>query len=234
MIKSGTTYRIISDHLGSPRLVINTADGSIAQRMDYDVWGNVTNDTNPGFQPFGFAGGIYDQHTQLTRFGARDYDAETGRWTVKDPIRFDAGDENIYAYAYNDPINYIDVTGLATVSGGVGGSFQYGGVGASGSISVGIDSDFNVCLQIQTCARLGPGVSAGAGFNLSAGQGNFCEGNSLTGGVFAEGGDGIFGSGSIDAGKGGVAGPLGLNLKGGIGGGAAVGAQSCVTRTICM
>ena len=39
-------------------------------------------DTNPGFQPFGFAGGIYDLHTGLVRFGARDYYPEAGRWTV--------------------------------------------------------------------------------------------------------------------------------------------------------
>jgi RHS repeat-associated protein len=84
--KGGVTYRIVSDHLGSPRLVINTTDGTVAQRMDYDEFGNVILDTNPGFQPFGFAGGLYDQHTGLTRFGARDYDAVTGRWTEKDPI----------------------------------------------------------------------------------------------------------------------------------------------------
>ena len=45
----------------------------IAQRMDYDEFGNVITDTHPGFQPFGFAGGLYDLHTRLTRFGARDY-----------------------------------------------------------------------------------------------------------------------------------------------------------------
>jgi len=56
--------------------------------MDYDEYGNVVNDTNRGFQPFGFAGGIYDLHSRLVRFGARDYDPKTGRWTVKDPILF--------------------------------------------------------------------------------------------------------------------------------------------------
>ena len=50
MIKGGWTYRIITDHLGSPRLVINTADGQMAQRMDYDEFGNVLLDSNPGFQ----------------------------------------------------------------------------------------------------------------------------------------------------------------------------------------
>ena len=111
--KSDGIYRIITDHLGSPRLVINVESGALAQRMDYDAFGNVLQDTNPGFQPFGFAGGIYDHHTKLTRFGARDYDAATGRWTGKDPLRFAAAETNLYAYAYNDPINFVDVNGLA-------------------------------------------------------------------------------------------------------------------------
>jgi len=111
MVKGGVTYRIISDHLGNPRFVINTGTDSIAQRMDYDEFGNVTLDTSPGFQPFGFAGGLYDPHTQLTRFGARDYDAATGRWTAKDPIRFFGGDPNLYAYVLGDPVNWIDRLG---------------------------------------------------------------------------------------------------------------------------
>jgi len=52
--------------------------------MDYDEWGRAVLDTNPGFQPFGFAGGLHDRDTGLVRFGARDYDPETGRWTAKD------------------------------------------------------------------------------------------------------------------------------------------------------
>jgi RHS repeat-associated protein len=112
MIKSGLTYRLLTDHLGSVRLVVDTATGTIAQRLDYDEFGQITLDTNPGFQPFGFAGGLYDQHTQLTRFGARDYDPFTGRWTTKDPIRFAGGDANLYGYAVSDPINAIDPYGL--------------------------------------------------------------------------------------------------------------------------
>lgn len=110
-IKGGQTYRILSDHLGSPRLVVNTADSTVLQRMDYDAWGNVTYDSNPGFQPFGYAGGLYDRGTGLVRFGARDYDPETGRWTAKDPILFGGGDSNVYAYVGNSPINRIDPDG---------------------------------------------------------------------------------------------------------------------------
>lgn len=111
VIKGGVTYRIISDHLGSPRLVINSADGTIVEAIEYDDWGNVLSDTNPGFLPFGYAGGLYDADTKLVRFGARDYDPETGRWTAKDPIRFDGDGTNLYGYVLNDPINFVDVNG---------------------------------------------------------------------------------------------------------------------------
>jgi RHS repeat-associated protein len=111
LIRGGNTYRILTDHLGSPRLVVNTADGTVMQRLDYDPWGQVILDTNPGFQPFGYAGGLYDRDTGLVRFGARDYDPETGRWTTKDPIRFAGGDTNLYGYVLNDPVNWIDSDG---------------------------------------------------------------------------------------------------------------------------
>ena len=68
-------------------------------------------DTNPGFQPFGFAGGLYDSHTGLVRFGARDYDPDTGRWTSRDPMLFGGGDTNLYGYVLADPVNWIDPTG---------------------------------------------------------------------------------------------------------------------------
>ena len=112
MISGGVTYRIFSDHLGSPLLVVNTSTGVIAEQITYDEFGNVLSDTNPGFQPFGFAGGVYDQDTNLIRFGARDYDPSTGRWTAKDPISFDGGDTNLYGYVLDDPVNGIDPSGL--------------------------------------------------------------------------------------------------------------------------
>ena len=116
LIRGGNTYRILSDHLGSPRLVVNTADGTVVQRLDYDPWGQVILDTNPGFQPFGYAGGLYDRDTGLVRFGARDYDPETGRWTAKDPIQFHGGDSNLYAYVLSDPINWVDPFGLESAT----------------------------------------------------------------------------------------------------------------------
>ncbi|WP_437319781.1 DNRLRE domain-containing protein [Sorangium sp. So ce385] len=112
MIKGGATYRILTDHVGSPRLVVNSATGAVAQRMDFDEFGRVLLDTNPGFTPFGFAGGLYDPETKLVRFGARDYDSEVGRWLNKDPIGFGGGDTNLYAYVGGDPVNRIDPNGM--------------------------------------------------------------------------------------------------------------------------
>jgi RHS repeat-associated protein len=79
-------------------------------------FGRILSNTNPGFQPFGFACGLYDDHLDLTRFGARDYDASIGRWIQKDPIRFNGGDFNLYSYVSGNPINFIDPTGLESWS----------------------------------------------------------------------------------------------------------------------
>ena len=118
MVKSGAPYRLVGDHLGTVRFVVKADDGTIAQQLDYDPFGNVISDTAPGFQPFGFAGGLYDRDTRLGRFGARDYHPETGRWTTKDPILFAGGDTNLYAYVSNDPVNRHDSNGLDGPSDG--------------------------------------------------------------------------------------------------------------------
>ncbi len=113
--KNNRIYRVITDHLGSVRLVIDVEDGEIAQRMDYDEFGRVIFDSNPGFQPFGYIGGIYDYHTKLLRLGRRDYDAEVGRWTAKDSSRF-ADSFNLYSYCRQDPINFLDPNGEEALS----------------------------------------------------------------------------------------------------------------------
>jgi RHS repeat-associated protein len=77
--------------LGSPLLIVNASTGAVAERIDYDEFGNTTQDTSPGLTPFGFAGGLYDKDSRLVRFGGRDYDPSVGRWTSKDPIRSTEG-----------------------------------------------------------------------------------------------------------------------------------------------
>ena len=104
-------YRFIFDLVGSVRYVVRESDSAIAQEITYSPFGEILSDTAPGFQPFSFAGGLYDELTGLVRFGARDYDAETGRWQSRDPILFGSGALNLYSYVDNDPVNWIDILG---------------------------------------------------------------------------------------------------------------------------
>jgi len=108
------------------------AADTVVQRLDYDAWGNVVRDTRPGFQPWGYAGGLYDPLTGLVRFGARDYDAATGRWTAPDPIGLAAG-PNRFEYAASAPANIVDPSGLwpnlrdfANYSAGIGDALLFG------------------------------------------------------------------------------------------------------------
>ncbi len=115
MIKNGQVYRIVYDHLGSVRQVADISTGQVVQEIGYDEFGNVLYDTNLDFQPFGYAGGLYDNHTRLIRFGARDYDAYVGRWTAKEPMGFDGSDLNFYCYGKNNPLNMFDLYGLSVI-----------------------------------------------------------------------------------------------------------------------
>ncbi|OQX04114.1 MAG: hypothetical protein BWK80_54240 [Desulfobacteraceae bacterium IS3] len=92
------------------------ASGNVIKKIEYDTFGNIISDSNPAFAvPFGFAGGLYDRDTGLVRFGYRDYDPETGRWTTKDPILFAGGDTDLYGYCLNDPVNLTDPLGNAAI-----------------------------------------------------------------------------------------------------------------------
>jgi RHS repeat-associated protein len=114
------TYRIVTDLLGSPRVVIDTTTKQIVEAMRHDEWGNLLDHqvypTAPaGYRkiPFGFAGGMYDEDTGLVHFGARDYDPEVGRWISKDPIGFAGGETNLFGYTFADPVNLSDSEGMA-------------------------------------------------------------------------------------------------------------------------
>ena len=55
MVQGATIYRIVSDNLGSARLVINADTGDLMQQIEYDEFGRVLSDSRPGFQAFGLA-----------------------------------------------------------------------------------------------------------------------------------------------------------------------------------
>jgi RHS repeat-associated protein len=73
-----------------------------------------TNTRTPraGINTFTFADGLYDKDTKLIKFGYRECDSHTGRWTSKDPIDFNGGSLNLYGYVLGDPVNLVDPNGL--------------------------------------------------------------------------------------------------------------------------
>jgi len=85
VIRGGATYRVVSDQLGSPVLVIKpripaTSRSKLLTRLS-DLERYLRAVTTG--MPFGFVGGLYDSDTKLTRFCVRDYDPTIGRWLAK-------------------------------------------------------------------------------------------------------------------------------------------------------
>ncbi|MBJ7520003.1 MAG: DNRLRE domain-containing protein [Solirubrobacteraceae bacterium] len=194
MIRDGVTYQYVTDELGSVRRVVNTASGVVAQAVDYDPYGVVLADTDPGFQPFGFTGGLIDPDTGHVRLGYREYDPTLGRWLSKDPIDFDGGDTNLYAYVAGDPINTIDPDGLIGISLQNASDFAAGfgdwvTLGGTKQIrrALGSDGVVNPCSGFYTAGgvtstvmaaivTMGGGAAAGAGAATSTKVGSAASG----------------------------------------------------------
>lgn len=76
--------------------------------------------------PIGFAGGLHDHDLGFVRFGWRDYDTFTSRWTAPDPISDAGGYDDWYGYCLDDPVNMNDPMGL---EGGFWGGMKKIGAG---------------------------------------------------------------------------------------------------------
>jgi RHS repeat-associated protein len=162
MITNGKEYRIISNQVGTPIYVVDASSGQVVEFENMDEFGysasgematmasaSSASNSTTSMLPFGFAGGLYDGDTGLVHMGAREYDPETGRWLQRDPILFNIPgtvpgatgpvQTNLYAYTLNDPINFIDPTGLfltgpqwAGIIGGAVGGAASGAIIGSG------------------------------------------------------------------------------------------------------
>ena len=112
--EDGAEAYLFYDQVGSLRVVAD-AGGNEIKEVLYDPFGGIIEDSNPGLRiPIGFAGGLHDRDLGFVRFGWRDYDTFTSRWTAPDPIGDAGGDPNWYGYCLDDPVNGVDPLGLWT------------------------------------------------------------------------------------------------------------------------
>ncbi|HEU4840799.1 MAG TPA: RHS repeat-associated core domain-containing protein, partial [Ilumatobacteraceae bacterium] len=152
--RSGSRVFVGTDQVGTPRVVTNSA-GVVQTVRAYDAFGHLLSESQPTFDlPIGYAGGLEDRVTGLVRFGFRDLDTITGRWTARDPALYDGGQANLYTYVAGDPVALRDPLGLWCVGGSV-----YEGVGAGAQICH-TDEGTAVCFEV------------GFGFGLNAGVDN--------------------------------------------------------------
>lgn len=105
-----------TDVIGSVRAITDET-GAVVIRNDYRPFGE---DTQPlTGDPNRFAGKELDPETAMQYFDARYYRNTWGRFTSVDPMHVGAAmtdpqQWNRYAYARNNPLAYVDPTGLYT------------------------------------------------------------------------------------------------------------------------
>jgi len=94
--------------------------GSVVERYVYDPYGQVTFLNSSwgtiSASAYGmvnlFQGERSDPATSIYHMDRRDYSPTLGRWVGIDPIRFDAGDTNLYRDVKDSPVSSTDPTGL--------------------------------------------------------------------------------------------------------------------------
>ena len=115
---NGKAYSIISDHLGTPILAVDSEGNEVWNRQ-LDIYGRVKkeikasslgDDVRP-FIPFLYQGQYYDFETGLCYNRFRYYSPETGAYISQDPIGLAGGNPTLYGYV-KDSNWWVDVFGL--------------------------------------------------------------------------------------------------------------------------
>ena len=106
------------------------------QAYEYDAWGNhkVQNvdKNNPigDINPFRYRGYYYDTYVKMYYLQTRWYDPEVGRFINLDQISYldpeTVNGLDLYAYCYDNPVNYIDSYGHFAIE--IGGFVILGGI----------------------------------------------------------------------------------------------------------
>ena len=120
----------LTDHLGNVRAIVTDADGNgklagdgIVQVMDYYAFGGEINYNLPRPNPdnnYEFNGKEKQLDLNYYDYGARFFDAVTGRWNAVDPMADISPRWSPYNYAVNNPVKNIDPDGMVTITGAYG------------------------------------------------------------------------------------------------------------------
>ena len=118
-LKSGVVRYVETDHLGTPRVVIDPASHAAVWTWSPfgDPFGADEADSDPDGDglaytlPMRFPGQYYDGETGLHYNYFRDYEAATGRYVQSDPIGLEGG-VNTFEYVRSNPARYVDRAGL--------------------------------------------------------------------------------------------------------------------------
>ena len=115
---TGSQYYYHADGEGSIRLLTD-ANGQIANRYDYDSYGQRLSviESLP-LQPYGWKGREWIPGPNIYYNRARFYDPVLGRFMSQDPLGYGGGDSNLYSFAWNNPRNWNDPSGLDAISYG--------------------------------------------------------------------------------------------------------------------
>lgn len=124
------------DHLGSVRSVIS-GTGTVAATLNFDPWGRRTPVSGTDETSLAFTGHWLHDSSGLVMAPYRAYAPWQGKWISRDPIQ-EYGGINLYAYVENHPVNYLDPTGLLSLTGNGGVNGRVGM--ATGSASIGFET----------------------------------------------------------------------------------------------
>ncbi|WP_051732248.1 DUF6531 domain-containing protein [Kitasatospora phosalacinea] len=105
-------FVIVTDLVGAPTELVDTATATIAWRATATLWGNTTwSSSSSAYTPLRFPGQYFDPETRLHYNLNRHYDPETARYVTPDPLGL-APASNPDAYVHN-PHTWSDPLGLS-------------------------------------------------------------------------------------------------------------------------
>jgi len=108
-VVAGVTSSFLTDALGSP-IAVTDSSGAVQTEYSYEPFGKTTSTGASNSSSYQYTGRENDG-TGLYYYRNRYYYPQLQRFISEDPIEFDGGDINLYAYVLNNPLIFTDPSG---------------------------------------------------------------------------------------------------------------------------